>query len=351
MLVYYVDNSIHQIPSFIYIARQTGGKVLTDGADSYRMISEGFPDIDVELIRDREELVERAAELKPEAMVHPDYTYPIFAGKVNTKYVQTFHGTSDKRYNFSKRLIPYDLMLLAGEKMRDDMKKAGMLEKVDHRVVGYPKLDRVFSGELKTREARDEAREHFGFTDESKPVILYAPTWRDGHGHSSIGHFSRSLLEGIPDDVYLLIKLHPNTVVYDKKYYNLFKEHSQRENVRLIDFSPDVIPIMAASDILVTDISTVSHEYLAFRRPMVFLANPWRFMGFWANTWIWQCGDVVRKKGEVWDTILRRLDKPNEYGDIIEKVLRYVFYLPDGRAAERAKDAIYDYLRGAGQGA
>ena len=49
MIVYYVDNSIHQIPSFIYIAKVLGGIVLTDGADfdaeAFAAFLAGQPDL------------------------------------------------------------------------------------------------------------------------------------------------------------------------------------------------------------------------------------------------------------------------------------------------------------------
>ena len=83
-------------------------------------------------------------------------------------------------------------------------------------------MDPVFRGELDKQDAMNA----LGLSGE-KPVVLYAPTWRDGHGHSSIGPYSKALLENTPDDVDLVIKLHPNTV-RDKKYYELFKKHSEK---------------------------------------------------------------------------------------------------------------------------
>jgi len=223
--------------------------------------------------------------------------------------------------------------------MREDMEAAGRLTPTNHKVVGYSKLDPVFRGELDKQDAMNA----LGLSGE-KPVVLYAPTWRDGHGHSSIGPYSKALLENTPDDVDLVIKLHPNTV-RDKKYYELFKKHSEKPNVTLIAYASNIIPIMAASDLLITDISTVSHEYLAFRRPMVFLASPWRFMGFRNNTWIWQCGDVVYKRRDIWSTVRRNLNEPDRHKEIIEKCLNHVFYKPDGNGAKRAADAILELAR------
>lgn len=339
VIVYYVDNSIHQIPSFIYIAIETGGKILTDGVDSYHTIQTEYPRVDVEYYTNMEQVIDRTLELEPHVVVHCDYHYHQFAEKIRAVYVQVFHGTSDKKYNYSNQLKPYDFMLLAGEKMREDMKSSGRLTPSNHRVVGYSKLDPVFRGELD----KDEAMKSLNLPGD-RPVVLYAPTWRDGHGHSSIGPFSKALLENVPDDIELVIKLHPNTV-RDTKYYELFKKHSKKANVKLIAYASNIIPIMAASDLLITDISTVSHEFLAFQRPMVFLASPWRFMGFRNNTWIWQCGDVVYKRRDIWNTIIRNLNEPNRHKETIEKCLNYVFYKPDGNAAKRAGDAILELAR------
>ena len=61
LFAYYVDNSIHQIPSFIYIAKVLGGTVLTDGPDAIKILRQDFPDVAAEFYATRAELQQRLA--------------------------------------------------------------------------------------------------------------------------------------------------------------------------------------------------------------------------------------------------------------------------------------------------
>lgn len=335
MIAYYVDNSIHQIPSFIFITLETGGKVLTDGPDSYRYIKEEYPTIDVELLPSTEAVTKRAKELKPSAIVQPDFSHRLFT-EVGAKQVQVFHGVSDKRYGRTKKVLQYDLNLLPGPKEVEEYRKMGILDQMSYEVIGYPKADRVFSGKLDKRAEMQKYE-----LDPEKPTVLYAPTWNDGLGNTSIPRFGLEVIGGAPDDINLVVKLHPNTLRYDKKHYPKLKEAAEKKaNVVLIDYAPDIIPVMAMADLMIGDISSVTHEFIIFQRPLIFLDSGFHFFQGKARTWIWQAGDVVKKKGQVWPTVLERLTHPEVYAEKRKEVMEQIFYKPDGNAAKRAATAI-----------
>ncbi len=338
MILYYVNNSIHQIPSFIYIALETGGKVLTDGKDSYALIKRDFPQIDVEFIESLDAIRERANELQPEAIVQPDFWVNHLFAECGGKQVQVFHGLSDKKYGRSKKVLLYDLVLLPGKKEEDAYRTMGILDKMKYQTVGYPKLDRVFQGKIN----QEEQRIKLGL-DPDKTTVLYAPTWNDRTGNTSYPKFGVEVLNQVPSDINLVVKLHPNTKSYDKKYYPILKEiAAKKDNILFIDYAADIIPIMATADLLIGDISSVTHEFMAFQRPLVFLDSGFHLFQRKARTWIWQAGDVIKKKGQVWPTVLERLEHPEEYADIRQEILEYIFYKPDGNAAKRAAQAILE---------
>ena len=149
MITYYVDNSIHQIPSFIYIAEVLGGIILTDGADAYEILRRDFPEIEAEYCPTRESLQQRLSELRPEAIIQPDYAKRYLAVPFDTVHIQVFHGTSDKTYGLSSQVCGYDLLLLPGERTYRTMMTAGLLKEDNYAIVGYPKTDRVYRGEFK----------------------------------------------------------------------------------------------------------------------------------------------------------------------------------------------------------
>ncbi|MGE5598646.1 MAG: CDP-glycerol glycerophosphotransferase family protein, partial [Bacteroidota bacterium] len=232
----------------------------------------------------------------------------------------------------------YDLLLLPGERARRRQAAAGHLTPGNHAVVGYPKIDRVFRGEL----PRDKAVADLGL-DPSRPTVLYAPTWRDAKRNTSLPKFGAEVMLASPRDYNLIVKLHPNTKNYDRKSYALAEQAAARPNVKLFGYEHDVIPIMAAADLMIGDISAVTHEFLAFGRPYVFL-NPWRLPIGKKKPWIWRCGKVVEKRGRVWPAVAEALAHPEAYAAERRGALTEVFHQPDGHAAERAAEAIRSFL-------
>jgi hypothetical protein len=92
------------------------------------------------------------------------------------KQVQAFHGVSSKNVKFNPWMIEYDLLLLPGRRERDKFAAMGVLDKVEHALVGHPKADRVLRREL----TRGAARAALGLQD--RPTVLYAPT------HGALSH-------------------------------------------------------------------------------------------------------------------------------------------------------------------
>lgn len=207
---------------------------------------------------------------------------------------------------------------------------------MSYEVVGYPKADRVFAGKLD--KGAELKKYHL---DSNKPTVLYAPTWNDRMGNTSIPKFGLEVIDGVPDDINLVIKLHPNTLRYDKKHYpNLKAAAAQKANIVFIDFSADIIPVMAMADLLIGDISSVTHEFIAFQRPLVFLDSGFHLFNRKERTWIWQAGDVVRKRGQVWSTVLDRLAHPEVFVEKRKEIMEQIYYKPDGNAAKRTAAAI-----------
>lgn len=133
--------------------------------------------------------------------------------------------------------------------------------------IGSPRNDMLITGdrELITDRVRRTLRLPAG-----KKVILYAPTWRDdefyGRGrykftlHLDIPQFPRELQE----EYVLLVRRHPNAVD------DLLGEDSDF----LFDVSsyPDVRDLLVATDVLITDYSTISLDFVNTGRPVLFYA-------------------------------------------------------------------------------
>lgn len=260
------------------------------------------------------------------------------------KQVQAFHGVSSKNVKFNPWMTEYDLLLLPGQRERDKFAAMGVLDKVQHALIGHPKADRVLRGEL-TRAA---ARSALGLQD--RPTVLYAPT----HGAlSSFYRWGLQICEAVPRECNLIVKPHPSlltTIASDKSGAEAIAavtEHIAQRDGLWLPFEPDVMPAMAASDMLVTDYSSVAEEYLVFDRPLVFadhLAHATgrdraqRDKGDWEG--IFGCGLVVTEIGAAPDAIDSSLRQPDSAATTRRALRDYVFENLDGHCAKRAADAI-----------
>ena len=69
--------------------------------------------------------------------------YPAFRVLNRGLAVEIFHGgLSDKRYLENSTIARYDLVLFPGEKSRDKVENANLLDKIiKWEIIGYPKFD------------------------------------------------------------------------------------------------------------------------------------------------------------------------------------------------------------------
>lgn len=265
-------------------------------------------------------------------------TYP------RVKQVQAFHGVSSKNVKFNPWMAEYDLLLLPGRRERDKFTELGILDRVPHALIGHPKADRVLRGEL----TQATARAALGLPD--RPTVLYAPT----HGAlSSLPRWGLEICRAVPDDCNLIVKPHPSLLVTlraegaGQKLLDEMTALLQGRGALWLPHEPDVMPAMAASDILITDYSSVAEEYLVFDRPLVFAdhlagANgrdrAQRDKGDWDA--LFATGTRVTQSGALREAIEHALSHADEHRAARQKMRGYVFENLDGHCAARAAAAI-----------
>ncbi|WP_082723306.1 CDP-glycerol:glycerophosphate glycerophosphotransferase [Corynebacterium sp. DNF00584] len=195
-------------------------------------------------------------------------------------YIQTWHGTPLKKIghhvpqenlSLGYRMLMereeryWDFFLAqsewAGKIMRDAFRYTGTVVSD-----GYPRNDGLV-GET-ALECRAATREYLSITDE-QTVVLYAPTWRDDKKVAS-GHYDLvsyldfdKLRNKFGDDVVILMRGHSNTTDAGR----------QIRGINVIDVSrySDISDLINASDLLVTDYSSIMFDYVVTRKPMIFL--------------------------------------------------------------------------------
>jgi hypothetical protein len=336
-IAYFIDFSIQEIPSIVYIAYETGGTIYTDSQQTYRFLTEQHPKLSAALGETIAAIKSEMIRNRVRVIVYPDYHIRYFRDLPGVKHVQVFHGTSDKKYDYSKEVSGYDLFFISGKAAYERYEKRGLLKNNKGMLIGYPKLDRVFRGEID----RDAELIKIGM-DPSRKTVLYAPTWVDRAYNSSWKKFRQAIAGDTPEDLNLIVKLHPNIKRYRPGEVEEFaKVLSRNKSARLFEVDPDPVPRMAASDLLMGDVSAVTREFLAFRRPFLFLSSKPAWLWSRQKTALWECGEVVNDPEKLWEAVRRGLADPGRFAPAISRHLDRTFFKPDGKAAARAKEAIY----------
>lgn len=211
--------------------------------------------------------------------------------------------------------------------------------------LGYPRNDVLLNEAAEDR--RQSMRQRLGFTD-SDFVVLYAPTFRDDKP-TKRGRFafewpfppeefeSRFALTNVK----LLIRAH---VLINTK----IRVPKDSETITDVTRLPDIQELYLASDMLVTDYSSVFFDYSLLKRPICFYAydlEKYRqeLRGFYLDYSTELPGPIVESA----EGLYRAIDTARETGSLegsvplIDFVDRFASS-DDGRATERVVDAILD---------
>lgn len=144
--------------------------------------------------------------------------------------------------------------------------------------VGYPKSDALLQG----RHDRQQVLEELGL-DPARKTVLYAPAWDAG---GSLRCFGEEVIEQLLTlgDVNVVVKLHP--ISYTESSSPNFEWYAGGvnwvERFRRFESDPrfrhvtsfQVDPLLVASDVLVTDFSSVALEFMVLDKPVIYLDCP-----------------------------------------------------------------------------
>ncbi len=278
-----------------------------------------------------------ASKLPLDLYLSPDI---MVVGKACRWRVHTFHGASFKGRAYTPKVLEYHRLFIIGPYMEERFVKEGILKEGDPRIarVGMPKLDPLVDGTW----TREKALKHLGLAGLEGPVVLYAPTWGAGSSLEAMGEavVKTVLTMGLT----LVIKLHDHT----------FRDPRWKEKTRaweragaLIYRDPDIVPAMAASHLLISDLSSVANEYLVLDRPIVCLAAPDYQKRYGRTidleTWGFAAGPLADGEDQLKRALLEALDQPGAYSEVRRKMASHLFYNP-GQATQKAVDVIRELI-------
>lgn len=287
-----------------------------------------------------------------DALVVPETTSALLKtrfGLGDLKLIYLPHGSGDRSVGFRQVTAQFDLVLLAGDKVRDRMLDLGIIRADGHSVVGYPKFDTVDWGSTER------------FFDDDKPVVLYNPHFDPLL--SSWYAMGRPLIDWFAgQDRYNLI-VAPHVMLFQRRvhasvehfrfrvrkdlpeaYFRLPNVRIDTGSVRSVDMS-----YTKAADLYVGDASSQIYEWIARPRPALFL-NPgrieWRDDPSFAH---WRLGEVVEDRADFPAALERTLADPERFADAQRSAFEHTFSLTEQPSSSRAATAILDYLTRSGR--
>lgn len=131
---------------------------------------------------------------------------------------------------------------------------------------GYPRNDALVRA---TAEDVARARAALGVRPD-QTVVLYAPTFREAVGDTSMRIDFGALADRLPDDFVFVVRAH-HTASPGPRIAALAKEGRIIEGSSL----PAILECYLAADLLITDYSSVMFDYALLDRPIVTYADDW----------------------------------------------------------------------------
>lgn len=187
--------------------------------------------------------------------------------KKDTIYINTWHGAGTKLignacsgrkdYDFSA----VDMMLVQSRFESKIFERDFLCNPASIRIVGFPRNDELFHI---SEESKAEFRKRYNIPD-GKKVILYAPTWRDSRdGGMSYEFIPPMNIEKwrrtFSEDYVMLFRMHTLTTKFKMHYDEFAIDVSDYDNLN---------PVLAVSDVVLTDYSTIVYDATVAHKPFV----------------------------------------------------------------------------------
>ncbi len=243
------------------------------------------------------------------------------------------HGYSDKSY-YLVDCVNEDVPLIYGQNMLDLLKE----HHVDHLLKQH-----VITGNYRYTYYKKH-KEHFDKIvqerylsqfEKKQTTLLYAPTWMDMEEASTFFDSLEALLDQLPDEYNMIVKLHPRLEVHScpeldtaALYHHLIGKYLKKKNVVFVEYFPLVFPLLAATDIYIGDTTSVGYDFLIFNKPMFFLNKFRRDPKTDRNAYLFRAGVSVVPEDykNLYKIINANLKKDQQlYSEVRKSIWDYTF--------------------------
>ena len=292
-----------------------------------------------------------AARRDARLLVVNDWLRKRYRRRPHQKVLQTWHGTMLKRLALDRPHVSLRTRLAV---VRESARWDIMLAQNPHSArifrsayrfrgdlweEGYPRDDRLIT------TSGADIRERLGLPRDVR-IVMYAPTWRDDRADLVDFLDLRAFAAELGDDTITLVRGHSRTLRHGD---DIVGEH-------LLDVTsyPDVADLLAITDVLVTDYSSLMFDFSATGRPIVFYTPDVEhygddLRGFYFDLLAEAPGPVTQTHEDLVREIRQALTTDAAVGiDSTAQDIRYARWRArfnphdDGHAAERVVRRILD---------
>lgn len=207
-----------------------------------------------------------------------------FIKREDQTYLNTWHGTPLKKMGYDVSGRVEDGRNIIRNFLMADYLLSGSESMTERMYLGAFKLTNVFEGTLLQegsprtdlqhdgdRARRELARRHpaLGFEEDSRKVVLYAPTWRGSDYQSpevaaELVHRAVETIESTLDPTEYRVLVKPHQAVA-----RAFATEALSHRVHSVPAGLNPNLLLAVTDVLVTDYSSIFFDFLATDRPVI----------------------------------------------------------------------------------
>ena len=287
--------------------------------------------------------------------------------------VMVSHNLPVKWPSYPKHhFVEYDVHFLSGFIAREMVELTIEKHKLDNSKIrllniGHCKSDTLLNSDYN----REQILQEIGL-DPNKETVLYSPSWDKG---LSLSMFGESIVEEIVKNnkINLIVKLHPvsytpqNHPQYEfytggidwAKKLSKYEKYSNFKHIISID---NINPLLEASDVMVTDLSSVALEFILIDKPVIYFDCPSFFNDTLKRIYsefgsTAECvknhpstnagrnvGVIIKNASELTHAIQRSLDVPNEYSKERKNLSKQLLY-NQGNASVAGANSILELLQ------
>ncbi len=280
-----------------------------------------------------------------------------------TTYLQTWHGTPLKKLatdmkevqmpgtttekyklNFYKESQTWDYLISPNSYSTEIFRRAFVFDS-EFLEFGYPRNDILYLQKEIREQKRKDILTKVGIPLEKK-VVLYAPTWRDDEFYGK-GKYKFNIKLDLEK---MQKRLGDEYVVALRMHYLIAENLDTSEfNGFAYDLSnyEDIAELYLASDILITDYSSVFFDYANLKRPILFFTydiEKYRdsLRGFYMNFEEEAPGPLLQTSDEVIDAIANIDDVSAHYKQKFDDFYEKYCSFDDGQASKNVIDKVFN---------